>query len=294
MLSQDFPSLSSESDAQTARQRCEASVVRMEFNVALMLSQYECCVCLEHISPPILQCMNAHIFCQTCREQLTEPAICPVCRQMLPRREIRNYPLEQIAVNLGLPFPCRYKTNGCLATSIITDKAKHEERCPYRPYVCPSSLGLCFWSGSREEVLTHLTNVHHYKHRTTNELVLVYMIKSLINYPNYHWKVVVTFNGYHFFFILANRCSKSNEISFKAILFYIGEQRTANRFKYRLAIKDDSQGVKLAFEGRPKSIRNDVRHSLECDSGLFFDEHVLRNMCPQQTLEINLDITENL
>ena len=52
MLSEDFPGFGSESDAQIARQRCEASVVRMDFNVALMLSQYECCVCLEHISPP--------------------------------------------------------------------------------------------------------------------------------------------------------------------------------------------------------------------------------------------------
>ena len=99
-------------------------------DITPILSQFDCCVCLEHISPPILQCRNSHLFCQTCRQKLRTPATCPECREPLPKGDSRCYHLEQIAVILGIPFPCKYSSNGC-SSQFYTDR-EEESRKPLR------------------------------------------------------------------------------------------------------------------------------------------------------------------
>ena len=123
-----------ESSSNSGLNSSASSLTTITTDLSLILRQFECCVCLEHINPPILQCGNAHLFCQSCRRELQTPATCPECREPLPDGDSRCHPMEQIAVNLGLPFPCKYSLSGCSVTSILTEKKNHENQCEYRPY----------------------------------------------------------------------------------------------------------------------------------------------------------------
>ena len=106
-------------------------------DISQTLSVFECCVCLEYIIPPIFQCRNSHVFCQSCRQKFKSPVRCPTCRVVLLQTDIKNHSLEQIADSLGLQFPCKYSLNGCDVTSLLTDRPKHKIQCEFVPYSCP-------------------------------------------------------------------------------------------------------------------------------------------------------------
>ncbi|CAG7820755.1 unnamed protein product [Allacma fusca] len=70
---------------------------------------YECPVCYEKLYSPIYQCYNGHLICNHCIDKVER---CPVCRDRMPGRRIRNLEVEKIT---GKPtFACPNKTKGCL------------------------------------------------------------------------------------------------------------------------------------------------------------------------------------
>ena len=97
-------------------------VALSDSDVQRLVSQFECPVCLEHICPPVLQCPNGHVFCRPCRQKLTTPVRCPTCREPLPTKDIHSHQMELMAVNLRLPFQCKYSSFGCLVTTLLPDK----------------------------------------------------------------------------------------------------------------------------------------------------------------------------
>ena len=130
------------------------SVTTEGANNQRVLEQFECPVCLEYISPPILQCSNGHLFCEDCRDQFSTPANCPTCREPLLERHIRSFAMEQMAANLDLRFPCKYRSNGCPVSNCLTEKADHEKKCESRPFQCPDIFGKCLWTGTADQVLS--------------------------------------------------------------------------------------------------------------------------------------------
>ena len=96
-----------------------------------LTSLFECPVCFDYVLPPILQCQNGHLVCQTCRQKIT---CCPTCRVPIASN-IRNLPMEKLASTMT--FPCKYNQSGCAAQLLYTDKPDHEDSCEYKPYSCP-------------------------------------------------------------------------------------------------------------------------------------------------------------
>ena len=147
-----------------------SSLTTITTDLSVILQQFECCVCLEHITPPILQCPNAHLFCESCRQRFRTPVKCPQCRESLPNKDSRCYPLEQIAVDLGLQFPCKYSSSGCSVGSVLTEKKNHENHCEYQPLKC---LEECEWSGDKKRMVRHLIDDHFYDIHDLNSHNLV-------------------------------------------------------------------------------------------------------------------------
>lgn len=96
-----------------------------------LTSLFECPVCFDYVLPPILQCQNGHLVCQTCRQKIT---CCPTCRVPIGSN-IRNLPMEKLASTMS--FPCKYNQSGCAAQLLYTEKPDHEDSCEFKPYSCP-------------------------------------------------------------------------------------------------------------------------------------------------------------
>ena len=245
-------------------------------DISQTLSLFKCCVCLEYINPPILQCRNSHLFCQSCRQKFKSPLLCPTCRETLPQKDIRSYSVEQIAESIRLLFPCKYSLSGCDVNSLLTEKAKHEEQCGYGPYVCPDVNGRCRWSGSREEVAQHLIDEHNYPINESNVeywlLLLDYKIETKT------WPTILTFNDQKFIFI--RKFDSDRKYHFKAILMFIGEQKDADKFKYNIEIRNKSNGTRLQWEDKPISIKNDIKSLLAFygNDGLNLNENTISRL----------------
>jgi len=56
-----------------------------------VLSLLECPVCLDHIVPPVRQCVKGHLVCSDCFPRLPH---CPTCRGEMWKE--RNLAMEQV------------------------------------------------------------------------------------------------------------------------------------------------------------------------------------------------------
>ena len=121
-------------------------------NTGSLLTLLECPVCLDHITPPIKQCVKGHLVCSDCFPRLPH---CPTCRS--PMSEERNLGMEQVA--RLLKFPCRYHPMGCTESYCLAQKEEHERNCPYLQLKCPFH-GQCSFGGSLSAVVPHLKAEH--------------------------------------------------------------------------------------------------------------------------------------
>ena len=289
-------SSSSSNSQPNEKQRVNSSVdisanisqLTIDGDISPILSHFECCVCLEFINPPILQCRNSHLFCQSCREKFKSPAKCPTCRVELRQADIRNHLLEQMAHSLGLPFPCKYSSNGCDVTSLLTEKAKHEELCGYGPYKCPHVCGNCQWLGSREEVAQHLKDKHKFyiKQSHFHNWILNIDAKN----DSQIWGIILSLNDQKFIFI--RKFDSTPKLQFKAIVLCIGEQRIADQFKYKIEVFNESNGTRLLWEDKPISIRSDVKSLLSFDqnNGLNLEKNMISRLWFDNTFNVKLTI----
>ena len=121
-------------------------------NTGSLLTLLECPVCLDHITPPIKQCVKGHLVCTDCFPRLPH---CPTCRSGMS--EERNLGMEQVA--RLLKFPCRYHPMGCTESHPLAQKEEHERNCPYLQLKCPFH-GQCSFGGSLSAVVPHLKAEH--------------------------------------------------------------------------------------------------------------------------------------
>ena len=260
-------------------------------NISQTLSLFECCVCLDYITPPILQCRNSHVFCKTCRQKFEKPPKCPTCRETLHRKDSRNHSLEQIAGSLGLKFPCKYSLGGCDVTLVIAEKAEHEDLCEHKPFRCPSLSGECQWSGSREEVAQHLIDEHKYRRRdcqTSYQKVRI-IDREVKRCKSFGPQVM---NHKNSDFVVIKRFDNTSKLQFKAVVLFVGEQKDANQFNYKIEIINQSNGTQLQWIETPISIRNDIKSVLSCknNDGLTLDEKLIDKLSSNNSLIIRITI----
>lgn len=120
-----------------------------------ILSELECPVCDNIMSPPICQCQNGHSICNECFQKVT---ICPSCRA--PKHPIaRSYALE--AIHAKLRVPCNNAFAGCPYISLGADIVKHQKYCRFSKKACPfSTYDNCSWQDIYSKLKSHLTKKH--------------------------------------------------------------------------------------------------------------------------------------
>jgi hypothetical protein len=68
--------------------------VNSESEVAKFIyANTECPVCFNFTSSPVNQCFNGHLICSECVTQVT---LCPICREDMPKKPIRNIIFEKL------------------------------------------------------------------------------------------------------------------------------------------------------------------------------------------------------
>ena len=138
-----------------------------------VLGLLECPVCLDHITPPVKQCIKGHLVCIDCFPRLHH---CPTCRSAMC--DERNLAMEQVSRLLKYPcrwtlyirlcrkwkgfdiyliycqpditefdwFPFRYNPMGCKEAFPLSKKAEHERDCEFLQLKCPFH-GQCAFNG---------------------------------------------------------------------------------------------------------------------------------------------------
>ena len=270
--------MNGESSSNSGLNSSASSLTTITTDWSLIFRQFECSVCLEHITPPILQCQNGHLFCQECRQKLKTPVKCPECREPLPKNNIRCHPMEQIAVNIGLWFPCKYGSSGCSVSSILTEKKNHENQCEYRPYKCWED-NECQWSGDKEQMFQHLIDVHQYVNRDLEKVNLIINLTDFSEISRCQWSESVSLGEHHFvLYLISDYDVIEDPVTYKLVLLFIGEQRIADQFKYRISMSEPSNGPRFVFEYKPHSIREDISQLLDLNNscGIFFDDNLMK------------------
>lgn len=120
-----------------------------------ILSELECPVCLEYITPPIYQCVSGHSFDLACKNSITE---CPVCKKEIYPSS--NVTLEK--VTSYLIYPCKNIEYGCEYASGPQKIKEHEKYCKHGARSCPiNEYEWCIWKNKTSEMYSHIRNIHH-------------------------------------------------------------------------------------------------------------------------------------
>ena len=104
------------------------------------VGELDCPVCFDLPEGVVHQCFEGHCFCAECDASI-EPRLCPICRDELPERPIRNRSHE--ARIAALCATCEH----CGAATTRGEKAAHELGCAQRPRACAGAEVGCKWSG---------------------------------------------------------------------------------------------------------------------------------------------------
>ena len=265
----------------------EIELTLNKLKVKKLLSQFECPVCMNHITPPILQCLNGHIICRECQRKLS-PKTCPTCRKPMPTEECHTLALEQIAVNIGLKFQCKFQALGCQTSLLLSEKANHEKCCQYEPFHCPGLDGPCNWSGNEEQLIQHLADVHKFQRLIGNNFHHQLDTKTLNNQESYKSAAVFHFNYQYFIWCFTKKFTKSDDRIFTYFVVFIGKQSDANKYKYKCEIVKKSNGSRLMFEGIPNSIRD--KKSFTDSECLVFTSVTTKRYLDNGVLDINLQM----
>ena len=267
-----------------------------------LASLFECPVCFEYVLPPILQCQNGHLVCQSCRQRITS---CPTCRIQITTN-IRNLQMEKLASTVQ--FPCKYSTGGCNAHLLYKDKTEHEDTCVFKPYSCPCPglvlfyfvnlyvyknlilyLGSsCKWYGPLDQVMPHLMNQH--KSITTLEGEDIVFLATDINLSGaVDWVMIQSCYTHHFMLVLEKQEKYHGHQQFFAVVQLIGSEKQAEKFIYRLEL--NGQRRRLIWEATPRSINEGVQSCINSSDCLVFDTTIAQHFSENGNLGINVTIS---
>lgn len=204
----------------------------------------ECPVCLEIMVPPIIQCLNGHNICSSCKPRLN---LCPTCRVDLAITS-RNVALENIAETF-------VDNHG---------KVKSSGSSQHRKYECLAGKAKgCTWKGRRSELWTHVRQ-HHADQAMfwRKESQLFHVAKHDFNASGFSTHLISFFDElfwYHF------RQDSSKDKWCQAVQ-YIGAKNKASKFRYTLQfgpVAEDFLKRSIVYSSVTHSDEENMDHTLK-------------------------------
>ena len=145
-------------------------MLELEYHI---LSLLKCPVCTDNVRDidietkcvSLQQCINGHIVCTKCLNQMRVQGStpnCPVCR--VSWTLARNLFADRVLTTY-FKFEksgCDFAKYGCKAYGVLADIKVHEARCIFRDVRCPARyFQNCTWSGSLMKLMDHLKETNH-------------------------------------------------------------------------------------------------------------------------------------
>lgn len=220
-------------------------------NADTLKSTLECPVCMETAFPPIFQCKEGHIICDSCKKTLPEPKKCPTCRIALGH--IRCRAVEESARNLAVPCP----QEGCCETPLYQDLQTHVEKCDYRALTCCPIDSKCQWTGNFTQLRAHCDAKHSKNVKVPSAargcilddsytMRLDTRPQDIEKFPLKH-RMTYYKSGPDFV-----KIQFQNNAERLVHMMYIGPE--AERHKYRWKISCASDDLTVHWEGKPMSV----------------------------------------
>lgn len=236
-------------------------------------SLFECPICFDYAVPPIYQCQNGHLVCQSCSNKITH---CPTCRVPISEPSIRNLQLDRLANTFQ--FPCKYNFNGCQWKSYWFKKREHEESCDFISYSCPCPGTACKWTGLLSQVMPHLSE-HHKSITTLSGEDIVFLATDINLKGAVDWVMIQSCFNHHFLLVLEKQELKTGQQQFFAVVQLIGSQKEADKFKYKLELSTNLAGQvkRLQWEATPRSILDGIQVAISTYDCLVFDSRMAQH-----------------
>lgn len=181
----------------------------------------KCPECSNRLTKPIYQCINGHIICAKCKQNIIN---CSECK--CDYADIRNYDLEEVLETTK--FPCRNTQAGCVENLYNTELEKHEKICIYRKYKC--FVHSCDWRDRKCNIYNHFKEEHPtgikdthsqsydaFEMETENRYVVMYAYDELF------YVDIIPRDG-----------------SIYWIAYYIGSSEYVSKFFYEIELKSKS------------------------------------------------------
>ena len=208
-----------------------------------MKNELECPVCCKISLPPIMQCRNGHVTCNSCKVKVRS---CPMCREV--DIDIRNMFAEKALAYMTIP--CEFNSYGCNVESLYRDRDKHTVGCKYRPYSCPYIE--CENKLAAADVVKHVSTVHKDDCRNSDGPEIT---ASMILIGNFFggdgaWspRVITCFDGRTFFDVALTRDRWLHHW-----VWLLGEEEEAQNFTYEItAFKGETR---YTYAGEVSSLR---------------------------------------
>ena len=120
----------------------------------LIQNTIQCPVCMEVCFAPVTQCVNGHVTCNQCMEQLKQ---CPVCKT--ESTGFRASSIEKLADNYL--WACCYADSGCNQVLEYANAEAHKLSCQHRPVrCCPLMFCKSEIKMNTGSVIEHMVSVH--------------------------------------------------------------------------------------------------------------------------------------
>ncbi|KAJ4451944.1 hypothetical protein ANN_03428 [Periplaneta americana] len=128
-----------------------------ELRITSLLPYFQCKICQEYLTIPIVTCERGHNVCTSCRIRQEH---CRVCKGNLS--DTRNRMLEEMVEDME--YPCRRRELGCFDFLKQCDLGLHEKTCAKKNSLqCPLRTlrrSRCNWSGERPNLKEHFLRKH--------------------------------------------------------------------------------------------------------------------------------------
>jgi len=266
----------------TVQTFCEQRDAQLQENIEFknyLKEKIECPICLRIALPPIMQCRNGHIVCNSCRHKVRD---CPVCRES--DIDVRNLFAEKAIVYL--PIPCSNKQFGCKEEVPYSDKEAHENSCTFRPFNCPFIE--CEEKLVSADVVEHVTLKHaeDFKNSDGPEITASMILNGAYFGGDGAWspRMITCFDGKTFFDVALTR-----DRSLHHWVWILGEEEIAQKYLYEItAFKGN---VRYSYGGEVSSLRvsdDDIVTQGKC---LSINDQIGRHLRDENKIRYKLKLT---
>ena len=215
-------------------------------------SMLECPICLEApILPPIRQCGEGHVLCDSCSKQVSA---CPSCRGTPVN--IRNRMAEQMAEKFV--FCCRYAPR-CAARVKYKELAEHVKNCEFALFACPF-MGCDRCGLDMESVIHHMRDSHAAVDIPTTSVAgsLAATAKFYFTNPEGLQKKafrpsIITALGERFLIFPAALSSDPN--GYMIAVQFVGPRSRSFLFQYEVHVKSGRRAMSFSNYTRPVTSR---------------------------------------